>query len=133
MLAAYWIHEFITLTEVAWVVRLISRKSKLYELALDSLVIELREGCLFGSSQRLAALNLPKEFLFDLLLRSVELSKQFYEYHACYEAVCHYHCHEGQGIMSEEDCIRNVEAGNNTYFERVDRQQGEWKGDWEDW
>jgi hypothetical protein len=129
MLAAYWILHHVTLSEVAGVVHLISSKSELYDLLLDILTIALRyDGTHTLESRRSDALNLPKEFLLDLLLKGYELSKGFENWDQCFHAVCHYHCHEGEGIMSEEDCIRNTEDGWNIYHELEDLSQGDWEG-----
>ncbi|KAI4852050.1 hypothetical protein E4T44_01744 [Aureobasidium sp. EXF-8845] len=129
MLAAHWMTHNVTLSEVTGVIRLISRKSKLYDLLLDILTIGLRHDVMLTlESCRPDVLNLPKEFLLDLLLKGYKLSKDFEHWHQCFRAVCHYHCHEGQGIMSKEDCIRNIENGWNIYYELDDLSQGPWEG-----
>jgi hypothetical protein len=130
MLAAYWSAKQVALSEVAWAIRLVSRNSKLYDLCLDILVLELRyEGADFLDERRFDALNLPHEFLFDLVIRSHDRADNFQERHQCFQSVCHYHCHEGQGIMSEKDCIRNIEAGCNIYHEVEDLEQESWDGE----
>jgi hypothetical protein len=127
MLAAYWSENRVILSEVAWAVRLVSCSSKLYDLCLDMLVIGFREEGMSSLDRcRLDALELPKEFLLDLLSKCHELSPHYCEWHQCFQAVCHYHCHEGQGIMSEEDCIRNTENGCNIYDELKDLEQCPW-------
>lgn len=129
MLAAYWSEYQVTLSEVAWAVRLVSRNSKLYDLCLDILVLEIRyEGVDILGENRLVSLDLPKEFLLDLLVKSHEFSSEFENKNQCFQAVCHYHCHEGQGIMSEEDCIRNTEAGCNIYHKLKYLKQIAWPG-----
>jgi hypothetical protein len=127
MLASYWSVECVPLSEVTWVILLISRNSKLYDLLLDKLVLELRDQELEG--RRSEVMNLPQGFLFDLLIRSNELSECFNDSYKCYQAVCHYHDHAGQGIMNEEDCIRNIEAGWNTYHKIEALEQRSWEGD----
>jgi hypothetical protein len=129
MLAAHWILHDVTLSEVTGVVRLISRKSELYDLLLDILTIGLRhDGMHTLESRRSDVLSLPKELLLDLLLKDYKLSRDFENWDQCFRAVCHYHCHEGQGIMSEGDCIRKIENGWNIYHELDDLSQGSWEG-----
>ncbi|KEQ74064.1 hypothetical protein M436DRAFT_44896 [Aureobasidium namibiae CBS 147.97] len=131
MLAAHWVQKCVTMSEVAWVVLLLSPNDKLYELIQDHLILELREEILDEPKHLLAAMDLPKEFLFNLLRRSGKLGKQFERAHHCFEAVCHYHCHQGPGIVSREDCILSIEAGDNIYdnCERLeDIEQCAWKG-----
>lgn len=128
MLASYWAHNKISLSDVTWVIILVSRKSTLYNLILDCLVLELRNNEI--SNDRPGAFTLPAEFLIDLLLRSNELPEHFDQFEKCLQAVCHYHCHEGQGVMSEEHCIKKVEAGCNIYYEYQlqDVEQLAWDG-----
>jgi hypothetical protein len=126
MLPAWWTETKIDLGAVSWVILLISRSSKLYDLILDNSVLDLRSRNL--GRHRLGALELPQEFLVDLLIRSEELSDVFRGGDKCYQAMCHYHCHVGQGIMSEEDCIRNIEAGWNTYHNIKALEQRGWEG-----
>ena len=101
MLASFWSQSQVNLSEVAWIITLVSRNSKLYELILDNLILELRADTLHH--RRLGAMDLPKEFLFDLLARTTELSESFCQSHQCFGAVCHYHCHGEQGLLSKED------------------------------
>jgi hypothetical protein len=131
MLAGHCVEEPFTLSEIVWAVRLISRKSKLYDLFLDILVTELRNDLPESlDNQRTDVLKLPKECLFDLLLRTNELSDQFCERYQCFEAVCdRYHCHDGHGTADEEDCSRNIEAGWNLYNEVEDVEQCNWSWD----
>jgi hypothetical protein len=126
MLASYWAQDSVTLGEVEWVVPLVSQNSNLYHLILDNLVLELRINSL--DYDGLAALDLPRKFLTDLLCKSRDLSKAFNDYEKCLQSVCHYHCHEGQGLRSKEECIRNTEAGYNTYGEHEDLMQRSWQG-----
>ena len=127
MLAAYWSENLVALSEVAWVILLVSRNSKLYALILDTLVLELRQEDL--DDRRLNATDLPKELLFDLLIRSNKLAERFSETCQCFESVCYYHCHEGEGIMSGEDCITKIEAGHNLYNELDNLEQFTWEYD----
>jgi len=130
MLASYWSERLVTLSETTWVVLHISRKSKLYELILDNLILELRSGEL--DSCRLEAVDLSKEFWSDLLIKSDQLSEHFSGHMKCIQAVCHYHCHEGQGIMSQEEFIHNIDAGYNIYHGTNnihDQAQVAWEGD----
>jgi len=126
MVASFWSQSQIHLSEVAWVVTLVSCSSKLYDLILDASVLELRDCGL--EYVHLATLDPPKESLIDLLRKSRELSSTFVEHHQCLQAVCHYHCHEGQGIMSEKECSRNTEAGYNLYHNHNNLKQLDWEG-----
>ncbi|KAI4740341.1 hypothetical protein E4T50_09207 [Aureobasidium sp. EXF-12298] len=127
MLASYWTQDSVSLGEVEWVIPLVSHNSDLYHLIQDTLILELRLSSLDYNG--LAALDLPRKFLTDLLCKSHELSEAFNDYEKCLQAVCHYHCHEGQGLRSKEECIRNTEDGYNTYGEHKDLVQMSWEGD----
>jgi hypothetical protein len=129
MLASYWIYNIIDLTEVECEVLVVLRNSKLYELVLDNLTLELRDNHM--DCDLLAASDLPKDFLIDLLRQTSQLCETFIGNFKCLQAVCHYHCHNGQGIMGKEECIRNTEAGRSTYYKHVKLKQVDWEGD--DW
>jgi hypothetical protein len=129
MLAAHRTEVRVTLSEVVGVVRLISPKSELYDLLLDILTIDLRDDEMDApETRRLDVLSLPEAFLLDLLLKGYKLSQGFQDYDQCFRAVCHYHCHEGEGVMSEEDCVRNIEEGWNIYHELDALTQVCWEG-----
>jgi hypothetical protein len=127
MLASYWTEIPVTLREAEWVIPLVSQNSNLYDLILDTLILELRINDLDCAG--LATLDLPRKFLTDLLCKSNELSEAFNAFDKCLQAVCHYHCHEGEGVMSEEECIRNTDAGHNTYYKHRNLEQLGWEGD----
>jgi hypothetical protein len=129
MLASYWTRNIINLTEVECEVFVVLRNSKLYELVLDNLTLELREDVM--DYHLLASSDLPKEFLIDFLRQTRDLCGGFDGILKCLQAVCHYHCHKGQGIMGKEECIRNTEAGRSTYYEHEKLKQVDWEGD--DW
>jgi hypothetical protein len=129
MLAAYWTENHVTLSEVVGVIPLISRESELYDLLLDILTIDLRDDEMdVPETRRLDVLSLPKVFLLDLLLKGYKLSQNFQDWENCFRAVCRYHWHEGRGVMSEEDCVRNIEDGWNIYHELDDLSQVFWEG-----
>jgi hypothetical protein len=127
MLASYWTQETRDLSEVGCELLVILRNGKLYDLILDNSILELRAGEM--DFDRLAASDLPKEFLIDLLHQTVKLSGAFDGHLKCFRAVCHYHCHEIQGVMGEEECIRNTEAGCNTYYDHKNLKQVDWEED----
>lgn len=127
MLAAYWMEFEIKLNEIVWVILFISRNSKLYDLILDNSILAIRNGCL--EYRHLGTVDWPNEFLLDLLAKSHKLPENFSGYDKCFQAVCHHHCHEGPDIISEEDCIKNTEAGCNLYYEVEDREQLGWDGE----
>jgi len=126
MLTSYWSEAQVLLSETTWVVLHISRKSKLYELILDNLVLELRSEEL--DNDRLEAVDLSKEFWSDLLLRSNQLPEHFRGRNKCFQAVCHYHCHDVEGAISQEDCIHRIEAGYNIYYSTEAPEQVRWDG-----
>jgi hypothetical protein len=129
MLASYWTRNNINLTEVECEVLVILRNSTLYELVLDNLALELREDEM--DYDLLAASDLPKEFLIDFLRQISQLCGAFTGNLKCLQAVCHYHCHKGQGTLGKEECIRNTEAGRSTYYEHPNLKQKYWQGaDW---
>ncbi|KAH0287928.1 hypothetical protein KCU62_g5576, partial [Aureobasidium sp. EXF-3399] len=105
MLAAHWVQKCVTMSEVAWVVLLLSPNDKLYELIQDHLILELREEILDEPKHLLAAMDLPKEFLFNLLRRSGKLGKQFERAHHCFEAWSEWN-------MSLEQCKRAFQEFN---------------------
>lgn len=127
MLSSYWTKASVILIEVKPVILLLPDNSKLYDLILDSLVLELRDSGV--DYDHPAVITQPKRFLIDLLRKSHELSRTFVEYRQCLQAVCHYHCHEGQSVLSEKECIRNTEAGYNMYHEHDRLKQSSWEGE----
>jgi hypothetical protein len=127
MLAAYWTEKEINLVEVAWVIVFVSHNSKLYDLILDVSVLELRDASLH--TLREGVIKLSKEFLLDLLLRSNELSERFRDHYNCLQSAYHYHCHQGEGFLSEDDCIYNIEASDNTYYNDGGVVQCDWTGE----
>ncbi|KAI4720286.1 hypothetical protein E4T48_03418 [Aureobasidium sp. EXF-10727] len=124
MLASYWAHEWVSVSEVARVVPLISRSGKLYKLIIDSLLLEMRGGHDTGD---LEDADIPKEILIDLLSRAFIVSVDFNKCRMCFQSICHFHCHGGQNVLSEEECILRIQAGDNVYEpDGVDLKQQAW-------
>ncbi|CAD0113470.1 unnamed protein product, partial [Aureobasidium uvarum] len=126
MLASCWLSEFVELSEVERVVPLISRSGKLYKLIMDNLLLEMRGG--WGADD-LKNIDLPKEMLIDLLSRITLSPAGFDTFNMCFQSICHYHFHGGQNVLSEEECVRRVEAGNNVFDPEVDLRQKVWGWD----
>ncbi|KAI4728593.1 hypothetical protein E4T49_03561 [Aureobasidium sp. EXF-10728] len=127
MLASYWISRRITLSEVAQVVPLILRHGKLYSLIIDSLLLEMRAGV---AAMDFEGADIPKEVLIDLLSRIAIVPMGFRETCMCFQSICHYHCHSGQNVLSEEECIFRIQARDNVYDpDDVELRQKTWVWD----
>ncbi|KAG9843203.1 hypothetical protein KCU98_g7956, partial [Aureobasidium melanogenum] len=127
MLASRWSIRCVDLDDIEWLFPLISRRSKLYQLLVDKLLMELREDT--GSESRFINGDLPRIALIDLVRRSESLTTDFNTSEACFESVCHYHIHGWQGAMSQGECIGRIEAGHNVFYPDIDLDQREW--DWD--
>ncbi|KAH0033832.1 hypothetical protein KCU78_g2381, partial [Aureobasidium melanogenum] len=127
MLASRWSIRCVDLDDIEWLFLLISRRSKLYQLLVDKLLLELREDT--ESESRFINGDLPRIALIDLVRRSESLTTDFNASEACFESVCHYHIHGQQGAMSQGECIGRIEAGHNVFYPDIDLDQREW--DWD--
>ncbi|KAI4763312.1 hypothetical protein E4T52_08027 [Aureobasidium sp. EXF-3400] len=113
MLASYWMRVEVDWSRVKWVFPLVSRTNKLYELILDNAVMEMKDQK--DISTRLDNADLPKEVLVDLVHKGNLFPKAFKGHASCFEAICHYHLHADQGTVKQEECIRRVQDGINSY------------------
>ncbi|KAG9513494.1 hypothetical protein KCV07_g8722, partial [Aureobasidium melanogenum] len=127
MLASRWSIRCVDLDDIEWLFSLISRRSELYQLLVDKLLLELREDT--ESESRFINGDLPRIALVDLVRRSESLTTDFNTSEACFESVCHYHIHDRQGGISPEERVRRIEAGHNVFYPDIDLDQREW--DWD--
>ncbi|KAG9958487.1 hypothetical protein KCU61_g8279, partial [Aureobasidium melanogenum] len=127
MLASRWSIRCVDLDDIEWLFSLISRRSKLYQLLVDKLLLELREDT--ESESRFINGDLPRIALIDLVRRSESLTTDFNTSEACFESVCHYHIHGRHGAVSQGECIGRIEAGHNVFYPDIDLDQREW--DWD--
>jgi hypothetical protein len=127
MLASWWANTQVMLNNIGWLFPLISHSSKLYQLLMDNLILEIRHRSKMRS--RLVEAHLPGTVLIDILLRGDLLTKDFFDYKACFQSACHYHIHNQQGGLSEEECVDRIEAGKNVWPPDIDLRQHAWR--WE--
>ncbi|KAH0337205.1 hypothetical protein KCU81_g8228, partial [Aureobasidium melanogenum] len=127
MLASRWAVTSVSLNDIAWLFPLIPHTSKLYQLLVDNLVLELKDTS--EIRRRLVEGDLPRTALIDISLRRQSLRRNFKRYEACFESVCHYHLHEQSGGMSRQECIRRIEAGDNVWSDELDLEQCMWEWD----
>ncbi|CAD0096916.1 unnamed protein product, partial [Aureobasidium vineae] len=126
MWVSNWINNPVNLSEITQVLPLILRESNLYKLVADMMALEVR---LDHMTDGLSDADLSKEFVVDLLCRTIRLPEEFNKYFMCSQSACHYHSHDDQNVVSEEECIRRIEAGNNVFNISVDLKQKVW--DWD--
>ncbi|KAG9635137.1 hypothetical protein KCU64_g15137, partial [Aureobasidium melanogenum] len=127
MLASRWAFTNVSLNNIDWLFPLISHTSKLYQLLVDNVVLELQDTS--EIRRRLVKGDLPRTALIDISLRRSSLPREFKAYDACFKSVCHYHLHDQQGSMSKEECIGRIEAGDNVWSSDLDCKQSKWNWD----
>ncbi|KAH0030899.1 hypothetical protein KCU78_g2941, partial [Aureobasidium melanogenum] len=127
MLASRLTNTEVDLDNIWWLYPLIPHSSKLYQLLVDNLVLEIRKAS--EARCRLVKAHLPRTFLIDIILRSNSLTDEFDSFYVCFGSVCHYHLHGQQGALGREECIERIEAGNNVWYPDMDMTQFEWEFD----
>ncbi|THX36278.1 hypothetical protein D6D10_06800 [Aureobasidium pullulans] len=113
MLASFWADQFVVKYKTIWIFSEILASSKLYDLILDSLFLELR-GKISDTNDLLQA-DLPRSVLVDLLDREMKYRRGIRATRACLLSACHYHVHGPDGVLTEAECVGTIEKGHNIW------------------
>ncbi|THW87138.1 hypothetical protein D6D15_06900 [Aureobasidium pullulans] len=113
MLASCWVNYRVVKSKTNWIFSEILASSKLYDLILDSMFLELRYNS--PDISRLNAADLPKPVLIDLLKREMRYRRGLSDFDACILSACHYHVHGPDGVLTEAECVETIEKGHNIW------------------
>ncbi|TIA19401.1 hypothetical protein D6C80_02958 [Aureobasidium pullulans] len=113
MLAFFWAVHCVIGSKINWVFSEILASSKLYDLILDSLFLELR-GKVSDTNDLLQA-DLPRSVFIDLLEREMRYRRGLSDFNACILSACHYHVHGPDGVLTEAECVETIEKGHNIW------------------
>jgi hypothetical protein len=117
-LSSFWVSERIHLCASEYL-PLIPPQCTLYELVLDTLILDLRveswdaeDWKTFGSH--------PQWIIVELFKRDQDFPDSFKNLSDCFKSICHYHEHEDAD--EKRVCVRRVESGRNLYADH----EGPW-------
>jgi hypothetical protein len=113
MLASFWADQFVVKDKTIWIFSEILASSKLYDLILDSLFLELR-GKISDTNDLLQA-DLPKSVLVDLLDREMKYRRGTPSTSTCLLSACRYHVHGPDEVLTEAECVETIEKGHNIW------------------
>ncbi|THY07655.1 hypothetical protein D6D02_07184 [Aureobasidium pullulans] len=113
ILASLWTNDRVVKSKTNWIFSEILASSKLYDLILDNMFLELRRG-IWDTNELLQA-DLPKSVLVDLLDRGMKYRNDIPSNRACLLSACHYHVHGPDGVLTEAECVETIEKGHNIW------------------
>lgn len=129
MLASFWADQFVVKDKTIWIFSEILASSKLYDLILDNIFLELRHD--ISDTDHLLEADLPKSVLVDLLDREMKYRSDIPSTRSCFLSACHYHVHGPDGVLTEAECVDTIEKGHNiiAYWNDEDYTQIPWNWD----
>ncbi|THX13826.1 hypothetical protein D6D13_03412 [Aureobasidium pullulans] len=129
ILASLWTNDRVVKSKTNWIFSEILASSKLYDLILDNIFLELRHD--ISDTNHLLQADLPKSVLVDLLDREMKYRSDIPSTRSCLLSACHYHVHGPDGVLTEAECVDTIEKGHNiiAYWNDEDYTQIPWN--WE--
>ncbi|KAI4763328.1 hypothetical protein E4T52_08026 [Aureobasidium sp. EXF-3400] len=124
VLASFWTWNSVDMDVTIKCLPLLSPRSTLYQLVLDSLVIDTR--AFWWDTYKWEILSRhPGEFIVELFKRDRAFHGHFKSHYRCIEAICHYHEHSGD--EEKDECITKTEGGRNNFnFHHGPSKQIKW-------
>jgi hypothetical protein len=117
-LSSTWVPERIHLCILEYL-PLIPPQCTLYELALDTLTLDLRTES-WDAEDWNTFRGQPQEIIVELFKRDQDYPDSFKDLADCFKSICHYHKHKDAD--EERACVHRVESGRNLYADN----EGPW-------
>jgi hypothetical protein len=125
MLASSWTCTCVDMDITVECLPLISSQSTLYQLSLDSLIIDIRASW-WDLSHWDELCRHSKEIIAELFKRERAFPRDFDQHSHCIEAICHYHQHSDDE-EEKDKCVEKTERGLNCFAtDRLPEKQIEW-------
>lgn len=124
-MSSLWITQPIDLNTTVECLPLLLPGCTLYELTLDNLILESRDGK-YGSDEWKTFCSHSQEIMVELFRREQRFPDSFKNYSDCFSSICHYHEHENDDEKGK--CIKATERGRNVHHDpEVAWKQREWR------
>jgi hypothetical protein len=125
MLASFWTCDIVDMNLTLECLQLFSPHSTLYQLVLDSLILDMRASWWDEDCWNVLCLQ-SHDVVVELLKKERAFPAHFDSHSHCIETICHYHRHSDE--IEQNECIKKIERGFNLFtLERHPEKQIKWR------